>query len=182
MITRLLTALASRSRALRLRRLGCRIEGAVWLRAVEVPRQARRIVLQDGAALDIGVTLVVSGAEEQPPAIQIGRRTYINRHTIIDASESITIGDDCMIGPFCYLTDHDHTSDHAGRPAGGSLRSAPVVLQPRCWIGAHVSILKGVTIGTGAVVGAGSVVTRDVAPGTVVAGNPARPIHPATPA
>ncbi len=180
MITRLLTALASRFRALRLRLRGCRIEGAVWLRAVEVPRQANRIILQDGAALDAGVTLVVSGTGNQPPAIQIGRHTYINRHTIIDASDSITIGDDCMIGPFCYLTDHDHTSDQAGRPAGGHLRSARVILEPRCWIGAHVSILKGVTIGAGAVVGAGSVVTRDVNPGAVVAGNPAKPIHPAT--
>lgn len=54
---------------------------------------------------------------------------------------------------------------------------APVRLKSRCWIGFNASILKGVTVGEGAIVGAGSVVSKDVAPFTVVAGNPARVIR-----
>jgi len=159
-----------------LRWRGAYLAGPVWLRAIEVPRQAHRIALGRGVALDRGVTLLVSGPPGGPVAITIKEGVYINRHTIIDASEAIFIGAGCMIGPFCYLTDHDHTFDGAGCPGSGPLRSSPLRLEPRCWIGAHVSILKGVTIGAGAVVGAGSVVTKGVPPGAVVAGNPAHPL------
>ena len=55
-----------------------------------------------------------------------------------------------------------------------NVEASPVVIQDKCWIGFNVIILKGVTIGEGAVVAAGSVVTKDVAPYTLVAGNPAR--------
>jgi acetyltransferase-like isoleucine patch superfamily enzyme len=175
MIARSLAALGSRLLALRFRLSGMHIRGPVWLRAVEVPRLAHRIALAQGVALDRGTILLVSG-DTTTLAIEIGANVYINRHTMIDACESVRIGADCMIGPFCYITDHDHSRDPAGRPAGGPLVSKPVVLEPRCWIGAHATILKGVVVGAGAIVGAGSVVTKNVPPGAVVAGNPARSI------
>lgn len=153
------------------------IEGTVWLRRIEVPRRARRIALGDGAALDRGVTLLVNGNPKGEPAIRIGRRVYINRHTIIDASQSVVVGDDCLIGPFCYITDHDHSRGADGRPASGPLVALPVTIGERAWIGAHATILKGVNIGAGAIIGAGSVVTRDVPENAVFAGNPARPLH-----
>ncbi|PTX91312.1 hypothetical protein DB354_20910 [Opitutus sp. ER46] len=78
-----------------------------------------------------------------------------------------------MIGPFCYLTDHDHSPGPDGTPASGLLVSRPVVIEAGAWIGAHVTVLKGVRIGQGAIVGAGSVLTRDVPPFTTVVGNPA---------
>ena len=120
---------------------------------------------------------MISG-EASSAAITIGAGTYINRHTMVDASKSIRIGEHCMIGPFVYITDHDHTVGSDGRPASGELRVRPTDIGNRCWIGAHASVLKGVKIGDGAVVGAGSVVTKNVAPGDVVAGNPARVIRP----
>ncbi len=176
MLIRLLNALCSRSRALILRWRGAHIEGRVWLRAVEIPRGHKRIHLCDGVALDRGVTLLVSEADNHTIAIRLGQRVYINRYTIIDASEGIEIGEDTMIGPFVYITDHDHTTGEDERPASGTLPGKPVKIGPRCWIGAHASILKGVTLGAGAVVGAGSVVTKDVPSGATVVGNPARSI------
>jgi len=174
LIVRVCRGVASRWRAIVLRARGARLAERLWLQKIEVPRQAHRVSLGEGVALDRGVVLLVSGSADAPPSITIGEDVYINRHTIIDSCESISIGSGCMLGPFCYLTDHDHVPGPDGRPGSGSLRSRPVRLEPNCWIGAHVTILKGVTIGAGAVVGAGSVVTKDVAPGFVVVGNPAR--------
>jgi maltose O-acetyltransferase len=176
MIIRLLHGLASRLRRAALRWRGASIPEPVWLRRIEVPRQAHRLALGAGVALDRDVVLLVSGDPNAAPCIRIGDRTYINRATFIDAVESIQIGEDTMIGPFCYITDHDHQRTPDGRPAGGALKSRAVTIGRNVWLGAHVSVLKGVTIGHGATVGAGAVVTRDVPAGTTVVGNPARPL------
>lgn len=176
MLVRILHSLASRLRAAVLRLRGARIQGHVWLRAVDIPRRHRNIVLSDGAALDRGVTLLVNGSPTDEVAIEIGPRVYINRHAMLDACESIRIGADCMIGPFCYITDHDHTRGSDGRPATGPLRAGRVLIGEGCWLGAHVVVLKGVTIGPGAVIGAGSVVTKDIPAGVTAVGNPARVI------
>jgi acetyltransferase-like isoleucine patch superfamily enzyme len=184
MIARVFHGIASRLRAAVFRARGMRIEGNCWLRAIEAPRNHRAIKLEQNVALDRGVVLLVVGEPNESNekfSIVIGRRTYINRHTIIDASELVEIGADCMIGPFCYITDHDHTADETGRPGGGALVSAPTRIAPRCWLGAHVTVLKGVTIGAGTVVGAGSVVTKSLPPRVVAVGNPARVIRELAP-
>jgi acetyltransferase-like isoleucine patch superfamily enzyme len=167
----------SRFRGAALRWRGANLRGPAWLRAIEVPRQAHRIMLGAGVALDRDVVLLVSGEPTAPRCISIGDRTYINRATFIDSVESVRIGPDCMIGPFCYITDHDHQRTADGRPAGGPLVALPVTIGRNVWIGAHVSVLKGVTIGDGATIGAGAVVTRNVSPDTTVVGNPARPLR-----
>lgn len=177
MIGRITQGLLSRYRRWHLRLRGAQIHGPLWLRQIDVPRLAHRLSLAAGVELDRGVTLIISGPPTDPVAIHIGRKVYINRHTIIDASQSVQIGNDCMIGPFCYITDHDHTTGEDGSFARGRLISQPVIILPRAWIGAHVTILKGVTIGEGAVIGAGSVVTRDVPANAVFVGNPARQLR-----
>ena len=171
MIARILEGLASRARILFYKASGMQIHGHVSLRAIEVRQRARCITLEDGVGLDRGVTLLPASDRAR---IHLGPRTYINRHTMIDAEESVEIGERTMIGPFCYITDHDHTVGAGVAPADGPLVSAPVRLGARCWIGAHVTILKGVTIGEGTVVGAGSVVTKSLPAGVVAVGNPAR--------
>lgn len=174
MIIRIATALASRLRAAFYRSLGLQTEGHCWLRAVEIPRNHRDILLGDGVALDNGVVLLVTGTSRGTHKIAIREKTYINRHTIFDASELIDIGAQCMIGPHCYITDHDHTFTAGAAPSEGALKSAPTRIEDRCWLGAHVTVLKGVTIGEGTVVGAGSVVTKSLPAGVVAVGNPAR--------
>jgi acetyltransferase-like isoleucine patch superfamily enzyme len=107
--------------------------------------------------------------------IRIGNGTYLNRNVEIVAAQSVTIGRDCQIARDVIIMDTDQ------HPLPGSgLVTAPVNIGDRVWIGARAIILKGVTIGHDAVVGAGSVVTKDVPPMAVVAGVAARVLRTAT--
>ena len=139
MISRLFHGLASRLRASAYRLRGVQIDGHCWLRQIEIPRNHHAIRLAAGVALDRGVTLL---ATREAARIEIGRNTYINRQTMIDADTLIEIGEEVMVGPFCYITDHDHTFGNGAAPGAGTLAAAPSRIEPRCWIGAHVTILK----------------------------------------
>lgn len=126
--------------------------------------------------------------------ITVGDHSYIGGSTFISRS-SIIIGQNVTIAWGCTIYDHDsHSLDYLERrkdiddelrdiSAGvsfiknknwGVVNSKPITIKNDAWIGMNCIILKGVTIGEGAIVGAGSVVTHDVAPWTVVAGNPAK--------
>ena len=174
-IIRAHSALSSRLRNVCYRLLGTDLRGYAVIRKISIPRQWSDIQIGADAALDDGVTLICS-ADPKPLKITIGARTYINRFTILDASDSLVIGEDCMIGPGCYLTDHDHGVVPGETPGDQPLISSPTRVGNRVWLGAHVVILKGVTIGDDAVVAAGAVVTKNVAAGARVAGVPARPL------
>ncbi len=169
LLIRLLQGIASRSRAVFYGSLGVKFDGACWLRAIEIPRGHSDIRIANGVQLDRGVTLLISGKSRDVEKIVIGRAAYLNRSTMIDASERIEIGTNAMIGPFCYITDHDHVIGSAD-----DLVSEPTRIGERCWIGAHVTILKGVSIGDDTVIGAGSVVTKSLPPRVIAVGNPAR--------
>lgn len=91
--------------------------------------------------------------------------------TMLDVAE-IRIGHNCLIGPDVGLYTAGHRIEPEGRTLDGY--GIPITIGDDVWIGGHSVILAGVTIGTGAVIAAGSVVTQDVAPRTLVAGNPAR--------
>ncbi|NDJ76699.1 MAG: acyltransferase [Chloroflexi bacterium] len=109
----------------------------------------------------------------------IGRGFGMTGGTIC-AEESITIGDDVWVGGNCTITDTDfHPLDLAtrlARPLDGA--TAPVSIEDGVFIGMQSLILKGVTIGAHSVIGAGSVVTRDIPSGVIAGGNPARVIRP----
>jgi acetyltransferase-like isoleucine patch superfamily enzyme len=110
--------------------------------------------------------------------LRIGHRVFINEGTILDANYSISIGDDTMLGPYCLVIDsnHDFGSDTLPIRDQGCTYE-PVSIGKGCWIGAHVVILAGVTIGDHSVVAANSTVCRDVPPDCVAAGTPAREIR-----
>jgi len=105
--------------------------------------------------------------------IHLGAEVFINSGVVILDSAPVHIGAGCMIGPCAQIYCADHHRDLAQRRAGIE-RALPVTLQNDVWIGGSAILLPGVTIGAGAIVGAGAVVTRDVDPGTRVVGNPAR--------
>ena len=107
--------------------------------------------------------------------IRIGNRVGISNAAIC-SSNSITIEDDVCIGAGCKIYDTDfHSAIAEYRLQGNShVKTAPVLIKEKAFIGGHSIILKGVTIGKGAVVGAGSVVTSDIPDGEIWAGNPAR--------
>lgn len=172
----LIDPLVRRVRALSLRMRGVRLIGKCWIRKIEIPRNHGDIELAPGVALENHVVLLATGNSTGKPRIKIGARTYVNRGTMFDASESIEIGADCMFGPYCYVTDHDHGVKLGQIVSQQPFQISPVRIEETAWIGAHVTILKGVTIGAGAIVGAGSVVTKDVAANSIVAGVPTKVI------
>lgn len=106
--------------------------------------------------------------------INIGDNVGLSGSTI-SANLSISIGNDVLVGSGALITDCDsHPLNYEARMRDESPRMAAVVIEDGVFIGARSIILKGVTIGRGSVVGAGSVVSCDVPPQVIVAGNPAK--------
>lgn len=146
-------------------------------------RPPARLAIGSGSIFDGSIAADRDGA-----AVVIGARTFVGNSSLVTAA-SIVIGDDVLISWGCTIVDHDSHSlewsrraadvtDYLdGRKDWRAVNIGPVQIQDKAWIGFNVIVLKGVTIGTGAVVAAGSVVTRDVAPYTLVGGNPAKPIR-----
>ena len=104
--------------------------------------------------------------------ISIGDNVLIMNGVRISSALSITIGDGCMLANHCYLTDADWHGihDRTSMPGG----CAPIVLERGAWIGDSATVCKGVRVGENSIVGAGAVVTKDVPPNVIAAGNPAR--------
>ena len=176
-IQQMLAGAASRWRNLYYRTLGVKLHGYCWMRQIEIPRNFTEIEIEASCAFDRGVVLLCSGVPMPHVKIRIGASTYINRRTFLDAAESIVIGQDCAIGPDCYITDHDHGQDLMLPPLAQPVISKPTRIGDRVWLGAKVTVLKGVTIGDNTTVGAGSVVTQDLPAGVIAAGVPARVIR-----
>lgn len=111
--------------------------------------------------------------------IEIGPRTYVGSHTWIVANASVRIGADVLIAPFCYIQDTDHGFADPTIPINRQAsQSSGIVIEDDVWLGAHTVVTRGVRIGRGAVIGAGSVVTHDIPERMVAAGVPARLIRP----
>lgn len=110
--------------------------------------------------------------------INIGEHVLIDDCCFISSQNSIFIGNNVLIAAYSFITDFNHSFESREIPirTQGYVRKA-VYIEDDVWIGAHSIILPGVKIGKGAVVGAGSVVTKSVAPYTIVAGSPAKVIH-----
>ena len=108
--------------------------------------------------------------------IRIGNGVGISNSAVVSAN-SITIGDDVFIGGSCAIYDTDfHSSEYDQRINQGdkNIKSAPVIIKKGAFIGSRCIILKGVTVGEEAIIGAGSVVTKDIPDGEIWAGNPAK--------
>lgn len=119
-----------------------------------------RIAVKKGGRLVIGDNCRINGA-------------------IIAATDKVLIGNNCRLAPFSHIMDGDfHDLNNRQEPG----RSAPIIIEDDVWLGARSIVLKGVTIGRGAVVAAGAVATRDVPPYTMVGGVPAKVIRRLSPA
>ncbi|MCG7381533.1 sugar O-acetyltransferase [Paenibacillus sp. ACRRY] len=104
--------------------------------------------------------------------IHVGRNFYAGYNcTILDMAE-VRIGDDCMIGPNVGIYTAGHNIAPMNRNKSG--HGISIVIGNNVWIGGHCAILQGVSIGDNSIVAAGSIVTKDVPPNTIVAGNPAK--------
>ena len=107
--------------------------------------------------------------------IQVGKNVFINRCCQFQDQGGIVIGDGALIGHSVVLATLNHDEDPTLRHI---LHAAPIRIGKNVWIGAHATILSGVTIGDGAIIAAGAVVTKDVPENTVVGGVPARVLRP----
>lgn len=142
------------------------------------PRLYGRCAVNNWGSIEIGDRLLMYGdtvrGELNAHAggrLRIGDGVFINYGCSISAHQEVSIGDGALIGQYAIILDCDY---HGEGGAGGHGRPAPIVIGPGAWLAARVTVLKGVEIGAGAVVGAGSVVTHDVPPRTFAAGSPAR--------
>jgi galactoside O-acetyltransferase len=127
--------------------------------------------------------------EREGAKVIIGDRTFIGGFSTLSVAENISIGDDVLISWGVNIVDHnshaisfskrknDVLDGKKGKKDWLNVTISPVHIGNKVWIGSNSIILKGVTIGEGSIIGAGAVVTKDVLPWTIVAGNPARIIR-----
>lgn len=108
--------------------------------------------------------------------ISMGDNIYINHDMVILDCNEVTIGNDVYIGPKVGLFCANHADDPTDR-ANHVVHAHPIHIEDNVWLGGHVSVLPGVTIGKNSIIGAGSVVTKDIPPNVVAAGNPCRVIR-----
>lgn len=141
-----------------------------------VPRVGRAALYRAAgmpqASLSVSPHCRISGS---PNNVSIGRGTYINVGCFLEAYGPITIGNDCAVGMEVLVVTSTHPLNAEGWDPASVGR--PVVIGDRVWLGARCIVLPGVTIGDDVVVAAGSIVTKDCAPGGIYAGAPARRVR-----
>jgi len=146
-------------------------------------------IRKEGGRITIGNDCLIEGCvvcENETSNIVIGNNVYVGGSTVIDCAGLITIEDDVLISYHVTMADTDgHSTTFSarkndlqafrqGRVDWSVIPNMNILIKRGAWIGARSIILKGVTIGKGVIVGAGSVVTRDVPDWHIVAGNPAQ--------
>lgn len=131
------------------------------------------VVLGEGVSFN-GTVVPIELVTYDSGRIEIGEHTFINYGSSIAARVSVKIGSHCHLGHYMFVMDNNQHDvvRHTELPPSG-----PVIIEDNVWIGSKVVILPGVRIGSRAVIGAGSIVTKDVPPRCVAAGNPARVIR-----
>ncbi|MFH1701758.1 MAG: DapH/DapD/GlmU-related protein [Candidatus Zixiibacteriota bacterium] len=135
----------------------------------------------DSVKISGNATFIVSYKVNDNPEIIIGNNVYIGYATVFSSAEKITIGNRVLIAMGAQFYDNNnHPLDPQARLENKPVEKeniAPVIIEDDVWIGANAVILKGVTVGRGSVVALNSVVSKDVHPMSIVAGNPAKVVR-----
>src|SRR3989344_2544380 len=139
-----------------------------------IPSHEIRLMLFDLAGVKIGEgsTIHIGARFYQPKNVTIGKGTIVGDHATLDGRAKLTIGDHVDIASEVMIFNGEHEISSATFEP----RTAPVTINDYVFIGPRAIILPGVTLGWGAVIAAGAVVTKDVSDSTIVAGVPAQPI------
>jgi carbonic anhydrase/acetyltransferase-like protein (isoleucine patch superfamily) len=156
---------------------GARLQASFWVARLPVRKLRHALYRSMGLGLAAGA-LVHRGLElREPRGVQIGAGSVVGFDVTLDGRRGITIGNHVNISSevAIWTLQHDH------RDPTFAANGAPVAIGDRAWLSFRATILPGVSIGEGAVVAAGAVVTRDVAPYTIVAGVPARVVGERSP-
>lgn len=151
---------------------GSHIDGPSWIRGGESISVGTNVQIWRSARLD------VVNAEVGRIVVEIGDGAVLNPSIRISGAKSVRIGPGVGISSNCFITDNDHYSPDPtiGAVANTHVIAAPTSIGAHAWIGEKACVLKGVTIGKHSIIGAGSVVVRDVPPFSIAAGVPARVI------
>lgn len=111
--------------------------------------------------------------------VSVGKNFYANYNLVLLDSEKITIGDNVMIGPNVSFYTVNHPLHHSDRNTYIE-QAKPITIEDNVWIGGNVVVLRGVTIGENSVIGAGSVVTKDIPKNSLAFGNPCKVVRKIT--
>jgi acetyltransferase-like isoleucine patch superfamily enzyme len=153
------------------RRLG-RIGAEVFIeRNVRFLRYTKNITVESHVIIKEGSRICVA---QSGASVRIGDWTTIGYHTFLFASAGISIGANCLLAPFCYVVDSNHGLKRTRLIREQEMTASPICIEEDVWIGVGSTILRGVHIGRGAVVSAGSVVAEDVPSYAIVMGVPAK--------
>ncbi len=171
----------------------CRMAGVGWgsgwrLYGLPIIQKHRRSTLRMGARLSLRSTVrsnplgpnhACTLSTRRPGAVLVIGDDFGMTGGAVVCEQRITIGNRVTVGANCVITDTDFHPLHAAQrwihPMDGT--TAPVTIEDDVFIGMHTLVLKGVTLGAGCVIGAGSVVTRSIPPGVIAAGSPAKVIR-----
>jgi acetyltransferase-like isoleucine patch superfamily enzyme len=134
-----------------------------------------RLKVGRGALLEPGVWITAPGQAR----VRVGAGTFLNMGVMIASHELVEIGDHCMLANGCFVSDASHRFDDQTKPITwqGFASKGPTRIGANSWLGANVVVTSGVNIGERCVIGANSVVTKDIEASSVVAGIPARVIR-----
>ncbi len=125
-----------------------------------------------GTEIPEGVTVLAPVYFDYGNYTKLGKGTFVNHGCYFMDGGTVTIGENVFIGPFCGFYTATHPMNYTDRNKGFE-KALPITVGDNCWFGANVSVMPGVTIGSGCVIAAGSVVTEDVPDNSMVAGVPA---------
>jgi len=166
-----LAVIVDRVRAQLLRSRGARIGARTRVASRSVVHRPWCLAMGERCQLEHNVFIKAAADSAR---IELGREVFVGFNSEFDISQNLRIGNGVLIAPGCFITDHNHRHSASMPIASQGCEAESVLIEDDVWLGAHVVVLPGVTIGRGAIVAAGAVVTENVAPMTVVAGVPAR--------
>jgi len=153
---------------------GLRVGPWVEIRSAELLRLGKRVTIDNGALLHCGGMQWSHGRG----GISIGNDTYIGPKAVLFGAGGIEIGSDVLVSPGVLVTSHQHGFATSGKLIRSEpLEFAAVVIEDGVWIGGNATILPGVRIGSGSIVGAGAVVTKSMPAQTMALGVPARVVR-----
>ena len=136
-----------------------------------------KVKIGAGCTIEHHVFFKHDGAYSKGHTIVIGDNTFIGFGCEFNTNELVSIGNDCAIASGCKFIDHNHGFATREQPIRNQESAIePIILEDDVWLGVNVVVLKGVHIGKGAIVGAGSVVTKSIAPYEIWGGIPAKKI------
>src|SRR3954465_10798313 len=148
---------------------------------VKLGRDVRIFGFANLYGCEIGDEVKIGTFVEIQKGVKVGRRCKISSHSFL--CEGVTLEDEVFVGHnVCFTNDRfpRSTNPDGSMKSGQDWKCVPTLIKKRAAIGSGTTLLCGITVGENAIIGAGSVVTKDVAPNTIVAGNPARLVRKLT--